>query len=83
MGTVCWMAPELLKGKNDYDCKVDIWSFGIFAYECAEGDPPYLFEHEERAVYLIMNREPPKIREEKWSEEFRDFLSKCLVKDPK
>ena len=45
MGTVCWMAPELLKQSEDYDTAVDIWSFGIFAYEMAEGDPPYLYEY--------------------------------------
>jgi serine/threonine protein kinase len=39
------MAPELLDGKRDYGAAVDMWSFGIFAYELAEKDPPYLSEH--------------------------------------
>ena len=76
------MAPELLKGSEDYGTKVDIWSFGIFCYEMAEGDPPHLFEYQERAIYLIINKDSPKIKD-KWSDDFKDFVDKCLIKDPK
>lgn len=44
VGTVCWMAPELIKGKTQYDTKIDIWSFGVFALELADGEPPYISE---------------------------------------
>ena len=29
VGTVCWMAPELIKGERRYDTKIDIWSAGV------------------------------------------------------
>ena len=32
------MAPELIKGERKYTTKIDIWSFGIFAMEMADGD---------------------------------------------
>ena len=42
VGTLCWMAPELIESKGDYDEKVDIWSFGILALEIGDGVPPYM-----------------------------------------
>ena len=44
VGTVCWMAPEMIRGKYDDDKKVDLWSFGIFVVELVQGEPPYINE---------------------------------------
>ena len=75
------MAPELIKGQRKYGPKVDVWSYGIFAYELTNGDPPYINEKQSRAIIYICKNEPPKIAD-KWSALFKDFVSKCLVKDP-
>jgi len=42
VGTVCWMAPEMITGKLHYDNKIDVWSFGIFIVELCMGEPPYI-----------------------------------------
>lgn len=81
VGTLCWMAPELIKGERRYDTKIDIWSFGIFAFELAEGDPPYIREPQSRVMINIITCEPPQIGS-RWSDDFRSFVSACLTVNP-
>jgi len=82
VGTPYWMAPELIRGQN-YDTKVDLWSLGIMIMEMAEGEPPYMEFPPLRALFLITTKGIPDLKEpEKWTKEFRDFVSKTLEKDP-
>ena len=81
VGTVCWMAPELITREKQYDCKVDIWSLGIFAFELTNGDPPYIEQDQKTIIFNIVRLHPPPIHE-KWSPQFRDFVAQCLIKDP-
>ena len=81
VGTVCWMAPELIRGERKYTSKIDIWSLGIFAMEMANGDPPYINEPQQKVIFNIVKKTPPSINE-RWSKEFSDFVKRCLTKDP-
>lgn len=44
----------------------------------AEGEPPFLNEPPLRALLLITISDPPKLKDNKWSKNFRHFL-KCAL----
>lgn len=76
------MSPEIIK-HSKYDNKTDIWSLGITAIELAEGQPPYAYMHPFRAMYAIQKHPPQGLaKPEKWSEEFNNFIKRCLKVNP-
>ncbi|KAJ5066054.1 sterile20-like kinase isoform b-related [Anaeramoeba ignava] len=82
VGSAFWMAPELIQNEP-YDAKVDVWSLGITAIEFVERKPPYFDKPSMTVLNIIPSADPPTVQSpQKYSEEFRDFLKKCLVKDP-
>jgi len=82
VGTTYWMAPEVVRGK-EYTCKVDVWSLGIMAIECLEGEPPYMNESMLRALFLIASKGCPDLKKpEAMSPEFKDFIKQCTIMEP-
>lgn len=86
VGTPFWMAPEVIACEQqmeyDYDCRADIWSLGITAIELADGEPPLSELHPMRALFKIPRNPSPTLRNPKeWTNEYNDFIKRCLVKD--
>ena len=74
------MAPEVLEGEGEGD-KSDVWSLGMTLLELAERKHPFKDLSRSEVVEKLMSEPPPSLSSEKWSAEFVDFVSKCLVKD--
>ncbi|CAI7796211.1 unnamed protein product [Closterium sp. NIES-53] len=91
-GTICWMAPEVVAEKGATPSS-DVWSLGCTVIEMLTGRPPWVSKES-----VTQNRQSPKsfmsvlykigcsveVPEfpSKISAEGRDFLLKCLDRDP-
>src|SRR3989338_3546559 len=76
------MAPEVIEGV-EYGPKIDIWSLGIMVRECLEGFPPYMDLPSAKALFLIITKGLPRLKNEaSYSKELISFLDLCLSRDP-
>lgn len=82
-GTLYWMAPEVVLQKQ-YDTKADIWSLGCTILELVTTRTPWRkFENYFEAIHVIgRTNEVPDIPYET-SDVLKDFLEKCLKKNPR
>ena len=78
--TLLHKAPEAF---TERELKSDVWSFGITMYELAKGKNPFEYVKWYNVEAVVCGNDPPSLSSEKWSADFVDFVSKCLVKDVK
>ena len=84
VGSMCWMAPEVAL-KREYSYKIDIWSLGITTIEMGNGKAPYKEYSPMEFLAEIQSNRIPKLKEDdkiKWSDDIKNFLKDCLIKDP-
>jgi serine/threonine-protein kinase OSR1/STK39 len=83
IGTLCYMAPEVLKERTGYTEKADIWSLGITAIELGTGVAPYSDLRPLEVVTKLANSPPPTLPENgHFSGAFREFVRACLQPAP-
>ncbi|XP_028773220.1 mitogen-activated protein kinase kinase kinase YODA [Neltuma alba] len=81
-GSPYWMAPEVIKNSSGCSLAVDIWSLGCTVLEMATTKPPWSQYEGVAAMFKIGNsKELPTIPDH-LSNEGKDFVRKCLQRNP-
>lgn len=85
-GSPHWMAPEVLHAVLRKDSNVedtftmDIWSLGCTVIEMVTGKPPWNEFNAGQAMFNVLRRSPPIPKS--LSSEGKDFLNRCLQRNP-
>ena len=80
VGTPAYLAPELLAG-HAYGTAVDIYAFGVTAYELLSGQRPFSDQHPVALMRAHLDDQPtrpPGMTEDHWR-----IVHACLAKDPR
>lgn len=89
IGCQSYMAPERIRSAHPdattYSVQSDVWSLGLSILEIAKGGypyPPETYGNIFSQLSAIVDGEPPELDATKFSPEARDFVKKCLARDP-
>lgn len=79
-GTIMYNAPEMFEGS--YTNKIDMWAIGVMAYEMLHGRLPFYHNMKYETINQIRKTNIDSILGEDLSESSKDFLRKCLERNP-
>ncbi len=83
LGTLQYMAPEQLEGK-EVDARADIFAFGGVLYEMLTGRRPFEGKSQASLIGAILDHEPPPVMSFQPASPpmLDEIVARCLAKDP-
>lgn len=82
VGTLAYMAPELLRGGSHTESS-DLFAVGVIAFEIFAGEHPFLRSDNVTALIMAIIGESPDVDLMTCDESVRDIIWRLLDKDPK
>ena len=84
LGTPAYMAPEQAAGDPNIDHRVDIYAFGVLAYEMLAGRLPFTGSPQAvMAAHVTRAPEPLSLHRPEAPVVLQDLVARCLAKDPR